>query len=321
MRLMKLKRGVVMGVVMGLGVGVLGGVGGGCNTIYFYETEKVSLTVEGKADASEPVAGNIGYKQRVVAVLPGEKSQQLTDSEQKLLDGSAAGKSELVKDLEKKEAGEAVSLISYFNLTKSPTGKLFDDPVEIRTAFVTGSAALALSDQQAADVARAMTDRDLDEFSDVVTLLDTVNLILNQSMYADDPEAKEIRAGLAKLGRYVPSMSFTKYGPGTAADGTFFLANLGTFTTGTDQGYDTVIQANSAVSGTVRALEAGKAKLSQKKAVGYRDSATATDVKPLPFSMDVELKERRADQQKLYEAIASAPEVKRAFGWASAKLK
>jgi hypothetical protein len=42
----------------------------GCNAIYFYETDKVSLTVEVRPDSTGPVQGNFGLKQRVVAFVP-----------------------------------------------------------------------------------------------------------------------------------------------------------------------------------------------------------------------------------------------------------
>ncbi len=43
----------------------------GCSSaIYFYETEKVSITLEGRPDAAQPVSANIGVKQRAALVAP-----------------------------------------------------------------------------------------------------------------------------------------------------------------------------------------------------------------------------------------------------------
>ena len=55
----------------------------GCNAVYLYETDKVSLTLEGKpADASEPVTGSLGIKQRVVLIVPSSQdASDWTDAE------------------------------------------------------------------------------------------------------------------------------------------------------------------------------------------------------------------------------------------------
>lgn len=48
----------------------------GCNAIYFYETQKYSLTVEGRPDVTSPASFNLGIKHRVAAVIP-EKGNML----------------------------------------------------------------------------------------------------------------------------------------------------------------------------------------------------------------------------------------------------
>lgn len=100
------------------------------NTIYFYETEKISLTVEGRPDSTQPAQGNLGIKQRVVLIVPPKA----------------------------KAGGEALSSISSFQFTKSP-GEVFNfGPVTIRTALVTGEAATKLSILQQQNVARAIVE-------------------------------------------------------------------------------------------------------------------------------------------------------------------
>lgn len=91
----------------------------GCaNSIYFYETEKISLTVEARPDSSQPVQGNLGIKQRVAMIVP-KKSDDVG------------------KD------GEALSAISSFDFRiKDVSGEF--NPILVRTAFVTGEAASKL---------------------------------------------------------------------------------------------------------------------------------------------------------------------------------
>lgn len=102
----------------------------GCgNTMYFYETEKVSLTVEARPDSSQPVQGNLGIKQRAALVVP------------KMNDNNNGG-------------GEALSAISSFNLRiKDESGF---NPILIQTAFITGKAAAGLKPEEAADAAEAI---------------------------------------------------------------------------------------------------------------------------------------------------------------------
>src|SRR5262245_45778434 len=98
------------------------------NTLYFYETEKISLTVEGRPDSTQPVQGTLGIKQRAVLIVP------------------------------PKTGGEALSAISSFQFTKSP-GEVFNfGPVTIRAALVTGEAATNLDSFQRKKVARAVTE-------------------------------------------------------------------------------------------------------------------------------------------------------------------
>lgn len=89
---------------------------GGCNALYFYESAKISLSVEARPDASQPVQGNFGGKQRAAVVSPP-------------LDAD----------------GESASMISSFRFEREPENDSAFGPIEIHTALVTGAAALAVN--------------------------------------------------------------------------------------------------------------------------------------------------------------------------------
>lgn len=101
----------------------------GCtNALYFYETEKISLSVEARPDSSQPVQGNLGIKQRVVLIAP-----------------------------KKDKNNDAVSAISSFNFKIIPEPGTPFNPVLIQTAFIAGEAASQLNTKQAGDAAEAIT--------------------------------------------------------------------------------------------------------------------------------------------------------------------
>jgi len=110
----------------------------GCaNSIYFYETEKISLTVEARPDSTQPVQGNLGIKQRVAMIVP-RKSNDNADG----------------KD------GEALSTVSSFDFRIMDDKNFFRfNPILIRTAFVTGEAADKLYDK-APGVAKVLSSYD-----------------------------------------------------------------------------------------------------------------------------------------------------------------
>lgn len=107
----------------------------GCsNALYFYETEKISLTVEARPDSSQPVQGSVGVKQRVALVTPGTQSATMNSTQD----------------------NEALSAISSFGFKIIPTSGTLFDPILIQTAFVTGEAASQLNAQETAAVANAI---------------------------------------------------------------------------------------------------------------------------------------------------------------------
>lgn len=98
-------------------------VAGGCTELYFYETEKFSLTVEGRPDSTSPFSGSFGLKQRVIALVPPKKRPWTPYSAVE---------------------SDAMSMISYFNFDKKPGSTLnpprFWPAVTVRTALITGKA-------------------------------------------------------------------------------------------------------------------------------------------------------------------------------------
>jgi hypothetical protein len=107
---------------------VLVGCLAGCsNALYFYETEKISLTLEARPDSSQPVQGNLGVKQRVVLIAP-----------------------------KKNENEDALSAISSFSFKIIPKPDTIFNPVLIQTAFITGEAASSLKELEAQLAAQAI---------------------------------------------------------------------------------------------------------------------------------------------------------------------
>lgn len=107
----------------------------GCNSIYFYETEKLSITAEGRPDSSSPISFNLGLKQRVAAIVP-----------PKQMGG-------------KNPESDAVSLISYFDFKKKKAkgGFWLNDSVTIKTALITGEVAADLGDEKTGKAMSAFT--------------------------------------------------------------------------------------------------------------------------------------------------------------------
>jgi hypothetical protein len=116
----------------------------GCsNALYFYETEKISLTLEARPDSSQPVQGSLGVKQRVVLVSPRTETTE----------------------------GDALSAISSFNFKITPKPNTPFNPVLIQMAFITGDAASGLNVRQAslAGEAVALTPQLLNKQNDAVS--------------------------------------------------------------------------------------------------------------------------------------------------------
>lgn len=105
----------------------------GCtNALYFYETEKISLTAEARPDSTQPVQGSLGIKQRVVLIAP-----------------------------KKSDNDDALSAISSFSFNIIPKAGTILNPVLIQTAFITGEAAASLKTPEAASAAAQAIQQDL----------------------------------------------------------------------------------------------------------------------------------------------------------------
>lgn len=121
----------------------------GCaNSIYFYETEKISLTVEARPDSTQPVQGNLGLKQRVALIVPKKNNTVEKDGE------ALSTESNTVE-----QDGEALSTISRFDFRIKDDEDFFRfNPVLIKTAFITGEAASNLyKENKAASVAKILS--------------------------------------------------------------------------------------------------------------------------------------------------------------------
>jgi hypothetical protein len=100
----------------------------GCsNALMFYETGKLSLTIEGKPDSSQPVQANLGFKQRTAVVAPPMRKGDTM--------------------------ANASSMISSFRVHKQSGW----GPLTMRTALVTGTAARELDRDTAVGVAEALS--------------------------------------------------------------------------------------------------------------------------------------------------------------------
>lgn len=164
------------------------GVVSGCsNAVYFYETEKISFTAEGRPDAAQPVSANLGIKQRVVVVVPpGDKTARK------------------VKGETREPKYEAVSMVSYFSFDKKPgTGKgWFSDAITIDTALITGDAARELTQDQAKEAFKAFAQvGSVGQRTAALTTFGVIVDFLRQSETAKDRQVEEILGRLEESSR------------------------------------------------------------------------------------------------------------------------
>lgn len=116
----------------------------GCNAVYFYETDKISLTVEARPDSTGPIQGNLGVKQRVVAFVP---ESNRTD----VMSPHSAKEADATSESAARARGQAISDLQEL-LADSSTTKpaAAGDPVAqqkiARQMFVTSQAVTGRSD-------------------------------------------------------------------------------------------------------------------------------------------------------------------------------
>jgi hypothetical protein len=100
-------------------------LGGGCApAVFFHESTKVAIAAEYKPDPSEPLSANFGLKRRIVAVVPVQEP--------------ATGD-------EKANKGEALSLVSRFEVRGTLRNKTGEEPLTIINNFASGTAARLLT--------------------------------------------------------------------------------------------------------------------------------------------------------------------------------
>jgi hypothetical protein len=206
----------------------------GCNSIYYYNSDKVSLTLEGRPDPSAPVSGNLGIKKHIVLVVPStEKPAPRSISEQEAqakaqaaephvveatkqieiakTQPAAAPKAfelaaeELAKAWEVIPSGDALSVISAMNFHLHPKqqGHVFGR-IKVDGALITGRAAVAVANAHMADEAigilsgQPASGVSADDRAVVCNILwDIYNILKN----IDTGPAKHAKQQLAEVGR------------------------------------------------------------------------------------------------------------------------
>lgn len=165
----------------------------GCNSIYFYETDKYSLTVEGRPDVTSPVSFNFGVKQRIAAVVPEKGIKNCEDAS---INGANNEKND--DNCKVDNNGEAVALMSYFNLDKENEDGWLNDPITVETAFITGKVAASLGASEkntAGEVLNAISGSSSLSGNDFVYIRNLIS-VLTKDAKQGSQGAKDI---LAKL--------------------------------------------------------------------------------------------------------------------------
>lgn len=152
------------------------------NALYFYGTEKISLTIEARPDPSQPVQGNLGIKQRTALVVPPKRPENSGN-----------------------QGNEALSSIASFRFVKEPGGVFDLGPVTIRSALVTGEAATALSPEAQQNAARALSGVDIQSYGELaekaIQRARSNNLLDELSRLVQKPWAEVTAEERKKLGQ------------------------------------------------------------------------------------------------------------------------
>ncbi len=152
-----------------MAVGVASVLAGCSNALYFYETDKIALNIEARPDASQPIQGNLGLKQRVVLVAP-----------------------------KKNKNDDAVSSISSFSFKSLPHNTQHRlGTVLIQTAFITGDAAAELNGLAAAAAKAIVQDGGNDAGVDLAIMRFIVDALANRHTQEADTHLSLLNA-LAK---------------------------------------------------------------------------------------------------------------------------
>lgn len=126
---------------------------GGCapNAIMFHETSKVGFNTQYQPDSSQPVNVTLGYKRRIVAVVPSRDAEKRDTYEIVTFEDKVTKqKMEVFRP-----KGEALSMVSRFDVVAKP-----NEGVAITNYFATGFAARVLTgentDQETAKGVKAL---------------------------------------------------------------------------------------------------------------------------------------------------------------------
>lgn len=124
----------------------------GCapNAILFHETAKVGFNTQYQPDSSQPVNVTLGFKRRIVAVVPSRDAEEKDTYEVVTLEDKVTKQKVHVF----RPKGEALSMVSRFDVVAKP-----NEGVAITNYFATGFAAKVLtegSDEETAKGVKAL---------------------------------------------------------------------------------------------------------------------------------------------------------------------
>lgn len=180
----------------------------GCSSALIYETEKVAISIEARSDPSQPVSGTFGAKQRVALVLPGKES--------------GTGK-----------PGEALSVVSYFNLDLDAGDGLNDDGLTIDTVLLTGEAVSQFQSSDKTTVSQVFDTISKDPDSHKFRAIKTAQLTLTYTGLLElakngDTQAGVHAANLDSLSSLLPdTLEFNVYRPDLQTGGYHIPQNFG----------------------------------------------------------------------------------------------
>jgi hypothetical protein len=189
---------------------------GGCDSVYFYETEKASLTLEARPDVTAPIQGNIGVKQRIVALVPPGNStaaatltstqldiaaQVLADSKKALAAGDIAMAQKkyvayvaMQNELTNSDAMSVLSSLRFHKYPKPDGSSFFEfGRVTIDAALITGNAARVVSNPSAAIQNLSGTTLKVGTSLQQLSVLETIYSAIKGGT---DQSAKTIKADL-----------------------------------------------------------------------------------------------------------------------------
>ena len=129
----------------------------GCapTTLFFAEGTKVGFHAEFKPDASQPLSSHLGFKRRIVAVVPPQNPPVCGD-------WRCSGKQEL-------PTGEALSMLSVFSVNADPTSSF-----DIENHFLSGEAADIATSSEISTAPEASTGREAKPVSRAQTTVDAL---------------------------------------------------------------------------------------------------------------------------------------------------